>query len=148
MATQENTKVNVKGGRYVGKKWFIKLAYKTIETDVEFFDNKISISQGQGFATVKNKFTTDIVYNNISFVEVKRKYSVPNIVFAICAAAGALITQVWAALLIAAVVFFVGSTAVVSVQYSGGCYEIPTEFKSDAEELQTKINTAISQSKK
>lgn len=148
MATQENTKVNVKGGRYVGKKWFIKLAYKTIETDVEFFDDKLSISQGEGFATVKNKITTDIVYSNINFVEVKRKYSIPNVVLAVCAAAGALITQVWAALFIAAIVFFVGSTAVATVQHSGGCYEIPTEFKSEAEELQTKINTAISQSKK
>ena len=56
-------------------------------------------------------------------------------------------TQAWAALIIAAVVVFIGSTAVVTIQHSEGCYEIPTEFKSEAEELQTKINTAINQSK-
>lgn len=147
MTTEQNVKVNVKGGRYVGKKWFIKFPYKVIETDVDFFDNKVSLSQGSGFVKASYKTPSDIVYTDIYSVLVKRKYSIPNIILAIFTVLGALITEVWFALVVAAVVVWIGSTAVAIIQHSGGNYEVPTEFKSEAEELQAKFNAAISQSK-
>lgn len=147
MSTETNVNVNVKGGRYVGKNWFIKLAYKMIETDVDFFDDKVKFSQGTGFAKVTNKYTTDIEYKNIQSVTTKRKISTPNIVLAVLAAIGGVMTGAWFVLLVAAGVLFVGSTATTIIQHSAGIYEIPTEFLSEAEELQTKINTAINKAK-
>ena len=147
----ENNKLNVKGGRYAGKKWFLKIAYKIIETDVDFTDDKVVFSQGSGFATAKKKFATAIDYNAITDVSAKSKISIPNAVFAAICAILALLSQVWAILAISALVLFLGSTAVVSVEsktdYGNSIYEIPTEFRSEAEELQEKIMTAISQSK-
>lgn len=145
MITDENEKVNVKGGRYVGKKWFIKLPYKTIETDVNFFDTKMDIAQGSGFAKVSTKTNTEIDYKNITSVTTKRKYSIPNIILAICAVLGAFISSAWAVLIVALAVVWIGSTMSVEIQHSDNVFEIPTEFKFEAEELQTKINTAISQ---
>ncbi len=148
MATTQNQKVNVKGGHYVGKKWFIKIAYKTIETDVEFFDDNVTLSQGSGFARANYKTPTCISYSNISTVTTKRKISTPNIVFAIICAILAVASQIWAVLIVSAFSLFMGSTAMVTINLGmNNTYEIPTEFMSDAEELQTKINTAISQSK-
>ena len=141
----ENEKVNVKSGKYVGKKWFIKLPYKTIETDVDFFDKKMNLSQGAGFAKVSNKINTEIDYKNITSVTVKRKYSIPNVILAVCAAFGALISSAWAVLIVALAVIWVGSTMSVEIRHNDNIFEIPTEFKFEAEELQTKINTAISQ---
>ena len=147
MITQENSKVNVKGGRYVGYKWFTRIQYKKYETDVEFFDDRVDFSQGSGFVNVKNKTLTSIKYKDIQSVTVKRKYSVPNVILAVLAVFGVLMTGVWCALILAALVVWVGSTAVTTVEYSNETYNIPTEFKSEAEELQSKINTAISQSR-
>ena len=147
MTTEQNAKVNVKGGRYSGRKWFIKIAYKLIETDVEFYDNEVVLSQGTGFAIVKNKSATNIKYSDITSVETKKKYSIPNIVLATFAVLCALMTGIWEALILAVVVAWIGSTAVVSIQHSDGVFEIPTEFKSEANELKEKINTAITQSK-
>ena len=112
---------------------------------MDFFDTKIKLAQGTGFAKVSNKTNTEIDYKNITSVTVKRKYSIPNVILAICAVLGAFLTGVWAALIVAALVVWIGSTAVAEIQHSGNIYEIPTEFKSEADELQIKINTAISQ---
>ena len=143
MAVVNNELKNTKNESYIGKKWFLKIAYKMIETDVSFLDDKITLSQGSGFAKVANKISTDIEYKNINSVIVKRKYSIPNVILASLAILAALITQVWAVLIVAALVFWIGSTAVTIIQHSDGAYEIPTEFKSEAEELQIKINAAI-----
>lgn len=147
MTTQENLKVNVKGGRYVGKKWFLKIAYKMFETDVDFFDDKITLSKGTGFAKVTNKVNTNIKYKDIISVTTKKKYSVPNIITGTLIALLCLLTGAWVGLLIAALIIWIGSTAVTEVQHINGVFEIPTEFKSEADELQTKIYTAINQSR-
>ena len=140
-------KVNVQAGRYIGKKWFIKLAYKTFETDVEFFDEHMVLSQGTGFASISYKTPTQIQYKSVYGVDVKNQYSIPNVIFAIIVAILAVAMQVWVALLIAAVVLFLGKTAVATINHSGGQYVVPTEFLSDAEELRNKINMAINQSR-
>lgn len=151
MNTESNTKVVVKGSKYTGKKWFLKIAYKTIETDVDFTDNNVIFSQGSGFASVKEKQTTPINYDEITNVSAKSKVSIPNAVFAVICAILAIATQIWALFAITALMLFSGSTAVVAVErltnYGNIIYEIPTEFRSDADELQEKIMTAISQSK-
>lgn len=147
METKENKNVNVKGGRYVGKKWFLKIAYKTIETDVDFADDELVLSQGSGFAKAGKKSTTVINYSNITEVNSKSKMSTPNAIFAIICAILAVCTQVWAILAVSALMLFLGSTAVVAVEnstkYGNNIYEIPTEFRSDADELQEKILTAV-----
>ena len=148
MATQENTKVNVKGGRYKSSKSINGNVYKVIETDVEFYDNCLTLSKGSGLVKGKNKITTEILYKNICSVEIKRKCSVVNIIISCAIAIAALLTGIWFALILAVIPVFVGTTAVVAIHYTEGKYEVPTEFKSEAEELQTKINTAISQSKR
>lgn len=147
MSTENNVEVNVKSGRYVGKKWFIKLAYKMIETDVEFLSDKVTLSQGSGFAKVKNKVTTEIKYENIQAVTTKRKISIPNAMLAAAAVVAAFASGEYAVLLAAAIVLFIGTTAVAAIEHSEGVYEVPTEFKAEAEELQEKINAAINAAK-
>ena len=148
--TQRNSEtktniVNIKGGRYVGKKWFIKLAYKMYETDVDFFDAFMLCKQGTGFAKAGMKTPTEFKYSDIYAVDVKKKYSIPNIIFAIIVAIMAVVMQVWAALVISLIVFWIGKTAVVVIHYRGGTYEIPTEFISDAEDLRNRIIAAQNQ---
>ena len=147
MSTENNVEVNVKNGRYVGKKWFIKLAYKMIETDVEFLSDKLSLSQGSGFVKAKNKVTTEIKYENIKSVTAKRKISIPNALLAVAAVVAAFASGEYAVLLAAAIVLFIGTTAVAAIEHSEGVYEVPTEFKAEAEELQEKINAAINAAK-
>ena len=50
-------------------------------------------------------------------------------------------------MLAAAIVLFIGTTAVAAIEHSEGVYEVPTEFKAEAEELQEKINAAINAAK-
>ena len=143
-----NTKVTVKGGRYVGRKWFIKFAYKMYETDVDFTDEGAKFEQGTGFAKVSQKIPTKFRYKDIVSVEVKKKFSIPNVIFAIIVALLAFVMEVWVALVIAAIVLFIGKTAETIVKCSdGGEYSIPTEMTSEAEELKDKINTAIHQAR-
>lgn len=139
--------VNVQKGRYVGKKWFIKLPYKMYETDVEFFDEHMMLTQGTGFAKAGYKIPVQIRYDAIYSVEAKKKYSIPNIVFSVIVAIIAVAMQVWAALLVSLLVLFIGKTAVVTINHSAGVYTIPTEFISEAEELRNRINTARNQSR-
>lgn len=146
--TTQNTstrikKVNIQKGRYIGRKWFIKLAYKKYETDVEFFDEHMLLSQGTGFATVGYKVPTRIDYTSIYGVTTGKKFSIPNVIFAIVVAVIAVAMQVWAALLISLLVFWLGKTAVANISYSGGVYVVPTEFISEADELKNKIDTAV-----
>lgn len=142
---KENAKVSVKGGRYSGKKWFLKFPYKTIETDIDFFDEKVIFEQGSGFATVSCKYKTEIKYDEIYSVKVANKFSIPNTFCAVLFALFGFITEVYAVLIICLLLLWLGKTAVAKVTYSGGTYEIPTEFKSDAEEIKDKINVAINQ---
>lgn len=137
--------VNIKGATYVGKKWFIKLAYKMYETDVDFYNTFMSCKQGTGFSKVRTKIQIDFKYEDIYAIDAKKKYSIPNIVFAVIVDIMAFATQVWAALIISLIVFFIGKTAVVVIHNSRGTYEIPTEFMSDAEELRNKIIAAQNQ---
>lgn len=145
--TQETSinQVNIKGGRYVGRKWFIKLAYKMYETDVDFYNTFMSCKQGTGFSKAGTKIQTDFKYEDIYAIDAKKKYSIPNIIFAVIVAIMAFAMQVWAALIISLIVFFIGKTAVVVIHNSRGTYEIPTEFMSDAEELRNKIIAAQNQ---
>lgn len=151
--TKKLNKVNVQGGRYVGKKWFIKLAYKTYTTDVEFFDERVVLSQGTGFASVGHQTPTAIDYASIYSVDAAKKFSIPNIIFAIVAAfMGLAMSQqsagvMFGAFAVAAVVFFIGKTAMVTIKHSGGEYLVPTEFMSDAQQLRDKINMAKNQAR-
>lgn len=138
-------KVNVQSGHYVGKKWFIKLAYKTYETDVEFLEDHIDLLQGTGFARAGYKTPSQITYSSIYSVDTAKKFSIPNVIFAIVVAIMAVAMQIWAALIVSVIVLFIGKTAVVSIKHYGGVYEVPTEFLSDAEELRDKINMAKNQ---
>lgn len=144
---QKINTVTVKGGRYIGKKWFIKIPYKFYETDVEFTNQYMTLSQGTGTVKSGPKATAQIFYNKIYSVDTKKKYSIPNVVFACIIALLAIITQIWALLIIILVVLFIGKTAVVSIHHSNGIYEVPTEFFSEAEELRNKINAAIGQAR-
>ena len=147
MTTKENVKVNVKGGRYKASKSINGNVYKVIETDIEFYDDRITLSKGSGLIKGKNKITTEIMYKSISSVTTKRKCSSVNIIISCAIAIAGLLTGIWLAFLLAIIPVFVGTTAMVAIEYSEGIYDIPTEFKSDAEELQAKINMAINQSK-
>ena len=144
---QSARKVNVQKGRYVGRKWFIKLAYKMYETDVEFSDDHIKLLQGTGFAKAGYKTPTQIRYSSIYSVDVNKKLSIPNVIFAIIVAIMAVAMQVWAALIISLIVFWIGKTATVTINYSAGKYIVPTEFISEAEDLRNRINMAINQSR-
>lgn len=146
-------KVNVQGGRYVGKKWFLKFAYKAYTTDVEFFDERVVLSQGTGFASVGYQTPTAIDYASIYSVDAAKKFSIPNVIFAIIVAVlGVAMSQkssgvLFGAFAVAAVVFFIGKTAMVTIKHSGGEYLVPTEFMSDAQQLRDKINMAKNQAR-
>lgn len=147
MTIKENVKVNVKGGRYKASKSINGNVYKVVETDVEFYDDRLTLSKGSGLVKGKNKTTTEIMYKNICSVTTKRTCSRVNIIISCVIAIAALLTGIWLAFLLATIPVFVGTTAVVAIQHSEGNYDVPTEFKSDAEELQAKINMAINQAK-
>lgn len=140
------SKVTVKGGRYSGRKWFIKLPYKLYETDVNFSDVALTLAQGTGFIKVKYKTPTKIHYNEIYGVNTQKKFSIPNIIFSAILALLAISMEIPEALIISLISIFVGKTAIVSIRHSSGIYIVPTEFISEAVELQDKINTAIRQS--
>ena len=59
----------------------------------------------------------------------------------------AVVMQVWADLILSLIVFWIGKTATVTINHSGGKYLVPTEFISEAEDLRNRINMAISQSR-
>lgn len=141
----DNQKVQVKGGKYSGGSYFIK-RYKVTETEVDFTDEGVSLLQGSGFAKAKNKVRTNIRYHDITSVSSCRKYSIPNVVFAIICAVLGLITGTY---VIIAVLFMIwlGRTAVVKINYAGTEYTIPTEFLNEAHDLELKINSAIAQSR-
>lgn len=136
----ENKIINVKGGRYVGKYWFLKLCYKRTETDVDFFDEAVRLTQGSAFAVVKYKYPTDIPYKDIFAVEYKRKFSIPNVIAAIIIAILSVASAAYAGLLVSALLLFIGKTALVTIRHSKGEYLVPTEYTSEAEELAGKIN--------
>lgn len=147
--SESNKKLTVSDGCFIGKKWFLKIPYKTIETDVKFNDDAIYFFQGSGFASCKNNKTKTVIrYDEISIVTASTKISAPNITFAVICGLLALFTQIWAILVIAVVVLFLGTTAVTVVSLENGLsFEVPTEFKSEAEELQLRITTAVKQAK-
>lgn len=145
MNTEEKT--IIEGVRYSGKKWFLKFAYQVTETDVAFTDTGLTLNQGSAFAVVKNKTKSEIDYNKITSVTSSTKFSTPNIVTAALIAVLAVASGVLAILAISALFIFLGKTAIVTINYSGGAYEIPVEFKSDADELVSKIETAKTKSK-
>lgn len=142
----ENTKVQVKGGKYFGKSWFCAYNYKLTETAIDFTDDEISLLQGSGRIKPKNKVKTDIKYNTITSVASKRKYSVPNVAVAVIGAIMGLMTEAYILIPILLLIWL-GRTAQVKINYAGQEYVIPTEFLKDAQELESKINTAILQSR-
>ena len=149
MAEEKSGKVTVQEGCYIGKKWFLKIPYKVIETDVKFCDDTIHFHQGSGFASGKNNKSQKVIrYSEISHVTANSKISTPNTIFAAICGILTLVTQMWALLVVVAIVLFMGTTAVVTISLINGLsFEIPTEFKSEADELKVKIDTAIKQAK-
>ena len=141
----------------VGKKWFLKFPYKVIETDATFFENAVEFRQGSGFALVNDgkKVSTKISYASIQDVNCQTKFSTPNVVAAIAIGILAIITGIIGLAPIAGVLgvmvvaipimLFLGRTAVASVQFvqngASASYEIPFEFKAEAESLAEKINS-------
>lgn len=139
--------VNIQKELYIGKKWFLKFPYQRCDTEVEFLDNAVRLSQGTGFATVGYKTPIEIEYRRIYEVTAKSKFSLANILTAVCVAVLSICMEALLGLIPAAVIFFIGKTAVVNIKYSGGEYTVPTEFLSEAEDLRSKLNRAIHQAK-
>ena len=137
-------KVSVPSGQYSGRKYFLKLVYKTIETDVTFNDTEIELHQGSGFSKAKNKKETLIKYEDIKSVEAKRTISAPSIIFSfLCAllffVSPTLETFFGVATGIAVIVFL-GMNGVTRINHGAWVeYEITTDFKSEAIEAKDKI---------
>lgn len=139
--------VSVEDGHYSMWKKFFSLIYRTVKTDLSFKDDKIVITKGTGFSKAKKFVETEIKYEDITSVKVRRKVDTTNLILAAFGIIGALITQVWAALIVVAVVLYWGLTAVATINYKNDMceYDIPTEFKSDALDAKGKIDLALSQ---
>lgn len=139
--------VSVEDGHYSMWKKFFSLIYRTVKTDLSFKDDKIVITKGTGFSKAKKFVETEIMYEDITSVKVRRKVDTTNLILAAFGIIGALITQVWAALFVVAVVLYWGLTAVATISYKNDMceYDIPTEFKSDALDAKGKIDLALSQ---
>lgn len=143
MEGSENNKSALKGS-YLGRKWFIKVPYKTTETHMYFSETGVELHQGSGFASAKYFNKTVIPFSDISHVDVKRKCSTINVILAATAVILSFALEKYVGLLAAAVCAFVGSTAVATIHYKNGTdYQIPTEWKSEAEDAKTKIDTAL-----
>lgn len=145
-------RVNVQDGHYLGWKYFLKIQYKTIKTDIIFGDTEMELYQGSGFAKVKNKVRTAIKYDDIRSVEVKRTVSAPSIIFAIISVLMLFVTQMWNSetvlgmAVLVGVDLFLGSNGFARINYgSGETYDIITNFKSECEEIKQKTELAISQ---
>lgn len=146
MSTTEKTVIS--GDRYTAKKWFLKFAYKVTETDVIFTEKGLNIKQGTAFAIVKEKTSKDIYYDEITSVTSAKKYSTPNVVAAVLIALLAVVSEVYAILAVASLFVFLGTTALVTINYQSGEYEIPVELKEDADALADKIELAVGMAKK
>lgn len=142
----ETKKVSVEGGKYIGKKWFIRLSYKVIETKIDFADERILLSQGSGFFKAKNYIDSEILYKDIATVSRFKKFSTPNVITScICVILGIAMNVLPEVLIPAVLILVIGNTAAVKIAHSGGAYIIPVEVMSAAEEIETKINLALNQ---
>lgn len=142
---EQQNKVNVKGGRFSGRKWFFKFPYKTYETDVEFNDGFMQCKQGSGFIRIQSRVPFKLEYDNIYAVDVKKKYSIPNTVAAIFFIILAIAIETWIAIPLALLLLWIGKTCVVIIHNQNGKYEIPVEFMTEAEDLRNRIAAAQSQ---
>ncbi len=141
----------------MGKKWFLKFPYKVTKTTATFFDDEVELKQGSGFALVNENsmYSTKIKYSSIEAVSSETKYSTPNVVAAIGIAIIAILAglagiapiggMLGVAVVVIPLMLFMGRTAQTNVQYNENgqsyLYEIPAEFKSDAEAMADKINS-------
>ena len=141
----------------MGKKWFLKFPYKVIKTTATFFDDEVELKQGSGFALVNdsNMYSTKIKYSSIEAVGTETKYSTPNIVAAVGIAIIAILAgiagiaslggMIGVAVIVIPLMLFMGRTAQTNVQYNENgqsyLYEIPFEFKSDADSVAEVINS-------
>lgn len=142
----EIKEVSVEGGKYIGKKWFIRLSYKVIETGIDFADDRILLSQGSGFFKAKNYVDSEILYKDIATVSRFKKFSIPNVITScLCVILGIAMDALPEVLIPAVLILLIGKTAVVKIAYAGGAYIIPVEAMSAAEEIETKINLALNQ---
>jgi len=143
----KNATITVEEGHYRVWKKFFSLIYRTVKTDLSFQNDRIVINKGTGFSKAKKFVQTEIMYEDISSVKVRRKVDTTNLILAAFGIIGTLITQVWAALFVVAVVLYWGLTAVATISYKNDMceYDIPTEFKSDALDAKGKIDLALSQ---
>ena len=143
----KNAKITVEEGHYRVWKKFFSLIYRTVKTDLSFQNDRIVINKGTGFSKAKKFVETEIMYEDITSVKVRRKIDTTNLILAAFGTIGALITQVWVALIVVTVVLYWGLTAVATISYKNDMceYDIPTEFKSDALDAKGKIDLALSQ---
>ena len=143
----KNATITVEEGHYRVWKKFFSLIYRTVKTDLSFQNDRIVINKGTGFSKAKKFVETEIKYEDITSVKVRRKVDTTNLILATFGIIGTLITQVWAALIVVAVVLYWGLTAVATISYKNDMceYDIPTEFKSDALDAKGKIDLALSQ---
>lgn len=143
----KNATITVEEGHYRVWKKFFSLIYRTVKTDLSFQNDRIVINKGTGFSKAKKFVETEIKYEDITSVKVRRKVDTTNLILAAFGFIGALITQVWAALIVVAFVLYWGLTAVATISYKNDMceYDIPTEFKSDALDAKGKIDLALSQ---
>ncbi len=140
-STPQNNLIPIEIKQCRGYKWFIRVTYKVIETDIEIYKDKLALFQGSGFSKVKAKEQQEIMFRDIDSIKVSRRVCLPNLIFAGIALILTLISGVWAGLLAVAAVLIVGSAATVTI-FSKNLppYRIPTEFKSEANELKDALD--------
>ncbi|MBO4897788.1 MAG: hypothetical protein J5590_05775 [Clostridia bacterium] len=135
---------------YSGRKYFLKLPYKIIQTDIVFKDEVMELYQGSGFIKVKNKEKTTIKYSDIQNVDVKRSLSLPSIITTLLVFILFIMTQnleaVLGVVLVVATILFLGSNGVTRIYYGGLLsYYILTDFKSEGLEAKKAIDMAMAQ---
>lgn len=117
----KNPTITVEEGHYRVWKKFFSLIYRTVKTDLSFQNDRIVINKGTGFSKAKKFVQTEIMYEDITSVKVRRKVDTTNLILAAFGIIGTLITQVWAALFVVAVVLYWGT-------YCGSDYKLQKRY--------------------
>ena len=129
--------------RYNSSEYFAALRVRVNETDVSFEPSAVRFNQGHGFLEVKNKEETRIAYSDITKVEPKRRFIIPDAVISGIIILFGLILLNFIVILIGAASLALGTTGVLRItRASGSTYDVPTGNKADAQELQGLLEKA------
>ncbi|MCH5185904.1 MAG: hypothetical protein J1F64_07245 [Oscillospiraceae bacterium] len=135
----------------------MKIPYKVFKTNVEFSDETVTFTKGEaaGFSNIRYEEPISIPYNSITGIYVNKKYSIPNIIFAIIAVIFSIVIAISievfmviiCVIIAASIAVWYGSTAELIIRHYTGEYIVPTEFQTDAEDLRHRIDIAVNQSR-